>query len=61
MHARDREHFDDGVVVGHVAVELVPALVPLDRVELVAAEVEAASQVGSLSLLDELGNANRQI
>ena len=45
----------------HEPVELVPAFVPLDAVQLVPAQVVAAGEVRGLALLDELGNANTQI
>lgn len=45
----------------HEPVELMPALVPLDTVERVPAQVVAAGQVRRLSLLDELGNADTEV
>ena len=61
LHVFDGEGLDDGRLRGHVAVELVPALVPLDAVEGVAAEVVAAGQVGLLALLDELRDSDGEV
>ena len=61
LHALDGEGLDLGELVRHVAVELVAALVPLDRVERVAAQVVAARQVRRLPLLQELGDPHREV
>ena len=61
LHVFDREGLDDGSLRGHVAVELVPAFVPLDAVEGVTSEVVAAREVGLLPLLDELGDSDGQV
>ena len=61
LHALDGEGLDLGRLVGHVAVELVAALVPLDGVEGVAAQVVAARQVRRLPLLQELGDPHGQV
>ncbi len=45
----------------HVPVELVPALVPLDAVERVAAQVVAAGQVRRLAALEELRDPHREV
>ena len=58
FHAFDRKRLDLGHFARHESVELVPALVPLDAVECVPAQIVAARQVRRLAFLDELGNAN---
>ena len=54
LHPLDRERLDLRHLVRHEPVELVPSLVPLDGVEVVAAQVVRASQVGSLAALQVL-------
>ncbi len=61
FHIFDWKRFDDWIFCRHVPVELVPAFVPLDAVEGIAAQVVAASQIGLLTLLDELGDSDRQV
>lgn len=61
FHIFNRESFYDGALCRHVAVELVSALVPLDAVESIAAQVVAACEVGLLALLDELRDPDRQV
>lgn len=46
---------------GHVSVELVSAFIPLDAVEVVAAEIVAASQIGRFALLQVLGDPHGQV
>ena len=61
LHALDGKRLDLRRLVRHIAVELVPSLVPLDRVQHVAAQVVAARQVRSLALLQELGDPHREV
>jgi hypothetical protein len=61
LHALDWERLDLRDLVRHVSVELVPALVPLDAVQGVAAEVVAARQVGRLALLKKLRDPHGQV
>ena len=58
LHSLDREGLDGGHLVGHEPVELVPALVPLHRVQGVPTEVVAAGEVRGLTLLQVFGDAN---
>ena len=55
FHSLHREDLDRGRLVRHEPVELVPALVPLDAVEVVAVQVVAAHQVRAVARLDIAG------
>ena len=57
FHSLHREDLDRGRLVRHKPVELVPALVPLDAVEVVAVQVVAAHQVRAVPRLHVAGDA----
>ena len=56
FHSLHREDLDRGRLVRHEPVELVPALVPLDAVEVVAVQVVAAHQARTVARLNVPGD-----